>query len=531
MWTLVDGAIAEPVESFDEKYPHCLPASDLEELLESQKCEVDDDCTSTGFTTCNMSVFECEDGAGNTEYALEQSMVQYLVGIGSENNGAVWYAPGYYDDDAMEYTYEDIADYGEELPLYVDRYANLCSNIYDVDEATARVLYAAADGQFEADAALITADTAPEDYPENVANLMTFLTEDDWNFYTENQLQVDGEDENGDACTECVGFSSFWDFLSAVAKVPAFCNGNLGASYARFGEVAMCAKEFSSLVAVYITQTGTVYNGLTALTYEDGSAVPNYLSGGQVTEETRCASDHENYDATWCAELGYSNYDTADQFYMDKVNANGSVSDDNDYYPRGAGYVMGLDQYYWMSQVIYGDDTLIEDPTLLATDPVTFWLAGLKTWMIPSNGLPAPHNIITGQWEPTDDELDIGLSDGMGAVSSLLYGAEQCGMSQHPVANTRTEIYEDLIASIAAEDGSWTAADTIYDWEDSGCESVARESFPYGDYAQMPQFAVATVNGAQSDQGCFVTTDTTDYIIWKKDAFRDCVTEAMTARR
>lgn len=447
-----------------------------------------------------------------------------MVRIGSENNGGVMYAPGYYEDDGT-YTYETLVDYAEELPLYVDRYANLCSNIYDVDESTARVLYAAADGQFEADADLITADTAPEDYPENVANLMTFLTEEDWDYFTANQKLVDGEDENGDACTECVGFSSFWDFLSAVAKVPAFCNANLGPSYARFGEVAMCAKEFASLVAVYITQTGTVYNDLTALTYEDGTAVPNFLSGGQVTEETRCDSAHDNYDATWCAELPYVNYDTASAFYVAKVDAS-SAATDLDYYPRGAGYVMGLDQYYWMSQVIYGDDTLIEDPTLLATDPVTFWLAGLKTWMIPANGLPAPHNIITGQWEPTAAELDIGLSDGMGAVSSLLYGAEQCGMSQHPVANTRTEIYEDLIASIAAEDGSWTAADTIYDWEDSGCESVAREAFPYGDYSQMPQFATPRVDGNNADQGCFVTNETTDYIIWKKDAFRWCTMDA-----
>jgi hypothetical protein len=71
LWTLVDGAIGEPIESFDEKYPHCLPASDLEEILDMQYCEIDDDCTSAGFTTCNQYYNECEDGAGATEYALE----------------------------------------------------------------------------------------------------------------------------------------------------------------------------------------------------------------------------------------------------------------------------------------------------------------------------------------------------------------------------------------------------------------------------------------------------------------------------
>ena len=321
---------------------------------------------------------------------------------------------------------------------------------------------------------------------------------------------------DADCTEECVGFSTFWDFLSAVAKVPAFCNGNLGASYARFGTAAMCAKEFASLVATYITQTGPEYNDLPALTYEDETAVPAFLSGGQTSEETRCVSDHDNYDADWCAALGYENYDgTNSGFYAAKVDANSDIDTTNDYYPRGAGYTMGIEKYYWMSMVIYGDDSLLVDPTLLATDPVTFWLSGLMTWMIPMDGRPAPHNIITGQWEPIDEELEMGITDGMGAVSSLLYGGEQCGMSQHPVANTRTEIYDDLIASIEAADGSWTAADTIYSWEESGCESVSRDDFPYtGDYSVLPQFATGVVNGDYAAAGCWVTEEVTDYILW-----------------
>jgi len=74
----------------------------------------------------------------------------------------------------------------ETLPLYVSSYGELCGNIYDTDEATARVLYAAADGQFDPDAAAITADTLEDDYPENVKNLLEFLDEEDWDYYTAN---------------------------------------------------------------------------------------------------------------------------------------------------------------------------------------------------------------------------------------------------------------------------------------------------------------------------------------------------------
>lgn len=70
------------------------------------------------------------------------------------------------------------------------------------------------------------------------------------------------------------------------------------------------------------------------------------------------------------------------------------------------------------------------------------------TWMIPMNGLPAPHNIMLGQWEPTEDELAAGLTQGFGAVSALFWGAEQCGTTKNPTANTRTEIYEGIMASL-----------------------------------------------------------------------------------
>lgn len=74
----------------------------------------------------------------------------------------------------------------ETLPLYVSAYGEVCANMYDTDEATARVLYAAADGQFDANVPAITADTLEEDYPENVKNLLEFLDKEDWDYFTAN---------------------------------------------------------------------------------------------------------------------------------------------------------------------------------------------------------------------------------------------------------------------------------------------------------------------------------------------------------
>lgn len=115
------------------------------------------------------------------------------------------------------------------------------------------------------------------------------MTEADWAEVFANQLQVDDAD-----------FTTIYDFLSAIAMAPAFCDGSAGPSYARFADEAMCAKEFATMAAVAITQTGTEYNDLTPLTGDDGAELPAMLQGMQVTGETLCQTDHANYDETNC---------------------------------------------------------------------------------------------------------------------------------------------------------------------------------------------------------------------------------------
>lgn len=191
--------------------------------------------------------------------------------------------------------------------------------------------------------------------------------------------------------------------------------------------------------------------------------------------------------------------------------------------PRGAGYIYGADKYYWFSQVVYGDSSVTDDPELLTSDPVTWWMSGLMTWMIPQDGKPAPHNIMLGQWEAGWAEADLGITDGFGAVSQLLYGGSQCGMASHPVAALRTGIYESLIEMFEAER-------TIKDWESNDCAGAAREDFPnYGDWSYFPQFAdfnLAFEDGStEVSSSCAVVPYRTPYIVWKMDAFRDCVIE------
>lgn len=390
----------------------------------------------------------------------------------------------------------------------------------EVDEDLGRVLLAFNDGIFDMDQDEITEDTDPADYPDNVTNLTSFMGQDEFDYYTAFQLTTD--DGSGP-----VPFTTYWDFLTAVARTPGFCGGVPGGMYSRFDDAAMCAKEAAGAFATIITQTNAWDEDMVD---GDDESVPIYRQGLAVVQDPDCdAAAGADTNSDYCQWFGIDSADWP-SYYADKnLDPNGDL-----FVPRGAGYIYGVDQYYWFSQIVFGDSTITDDPTLVASDPVTWWLSGMLTWMIPMNGKPAPHNIIMGQWEPTWAEADLGIIDGFGAVSALLYGSEQCGMSGHPVADARTEIYEALIDDLEAADGSWEASETVYDFESNDCTRSAREEFPnYGAYASIPQFATyevslmdwdwAATGDVETAETCFVVNERTDYIVWMKDSFRNCI--------
>lgn len=180
LWAIKDRAVAEDKEFFEDKYPHCLPSGDdVKELIESQACDTADDCTNGNFPHCvsGLCVDNTDPAAAATEYEAYEKLAMHLA----EEKVEAW-------DWGIEYLIynDDFTMDIEVLPLYVSTYGEVCANIYDTDEATARVLYAAADGQFDASAPAITADTLEEDLPENVKNLLQFLDEEDWDYYTAN---------------------------------------------------------------------------------------------------------------------------------------------------------------------------------------------------------------------------------------------------------------------------------------------------------------------------------------------------------
>jgi basic endochitinase B len=75
----------------------------------------------------------------------------------------------------------------------------------------------------------------------------------------------------------------------------------------------------------------------------------------------------------------------------------------------------------------YGPADIYNRPDLVATDPATTWKTGLWFWMTPQPPKPSNHDIMVGNWVPTDADKALGRYPGFGMVINVINGGLECG--------------------------------------------------------------------------------------------------------
>jgi len=94
----------------------------------------------------------------------------------------------------------------------------------------------------------------------------------------------------------------------------------------------------------------------------------------------------------------------------------------------------------------------MQNPELLAKDGSLYWETALYKWMVPDGGMPSPHAIMAGQWQPSEADYAAGYSgEGFGTVMGLLDGENMCGSSKNPQAKIFKETYKTMSTLFEAE--------------------------------------------------------------------------------
>ena len=85
---------------------------------------------------------------------------------------------------------------------------------------------------------------------------------------------------------------------------------------------------------------------------------------------------------------------------------------------------------------------LINDPEMVATDPVVSFKTAIWYWMSPQGNKPSSHEVITEQWKPSDVDKAANRLAGYGVVTNVLSGGVECGHGPDDRVASRIGFYK-----------------------------------------------------------------------------------------
>ncbi|KAL6217961.1 hypothetical protein ACLB2K_011178 [Fragaria x ananassa] len=178
------------------------------------------------------------------------------------------------------------------------------------------------------------------------------------------------------------GFYTYDAFIAAAKAFPAF---------ATTGDTATRKRE----IAAFLAQTSHETTGGWA-TAPDGPYAWGYCFNKEKNPGSYCASD-PNYP---CAA-------------------------GKQYYGRGPIQLSWNYNYGQCGKAIGAN--LLNNPDLVATDPVISFKTAFWFWMTPQSPKPSCHDVITGKWNPSGADKSAGRSSGYGTITNIINGGLECG--------------------------------------------------------------------------------------------------------
>lgn len=111
----------------------------------------------------------------------------------------------------------------------------------------------------------------------------------------------------------------------------------------------------------------------------------------------------------------------------DRYRGRGPIQLTHDYNYNQAGRAIGAD--------------LINNPDLVARDPVVSFKTAVWFWMTPQGNKPSSHNVIIGRWTPSDADRSAGRVPGYGVITNIINGGLECGKGQNDKVASRIGFY------------------------------------------------------------------------------------------
>ncbi|EEE63651.1 hypothetical protein OsJ_18468 [Oryza sativa Japonica Group] len=113
---------------------------------------------------------------------------------------------------------------------------------------------------------------------------------------------------------------------------------------------------------------------------------------------------------------------------------------DKKYFGRGP-IQLSYNYNYGPAGEAIGED-LLNNPELVASDPVVSFKTALWFWMTPQSPKPSCHDVITGQWTPSSGDIAAGRVPGYGVITNIINGGLECGFGPDDRVANRIGFYQ-----------------------------------------------------------------------------------------
>ncbi|KAG5241561.1 hypothetical protein OIU76_024732 [Salix suchowensis] len=191
------------------------------------------------------------------------------------------------------------------------------------------------------------------------------------------------------------GFYTYDAFISAARSFSGF--GTSGDDTAR-------RRELSAFLAQTSHETTGGWPSA-----DDGPYAWGYCFIRENDRQTQCSSDQ------WPCPAGM-------QYY-----GRGPIQLTHNYNYGLAGQAIGVD--------------LINNPDLVATDPLISFKTAIWFWMTPQANKPSSHDVIIGQWGPSDADRAANRVPGYGVITNIINGGLECGSGANDKVADRIGFY------------------------------------------------------------------------------------------
>jgi len=184
---------------------------------------------------------------------------------------------------------------------------------------------------------------------------------------------------------------------------------------------------------------------------------PEFLKGDETTQKRELAAFLANIaqetSGGWAeAPGGYFKWglyfveeveDSTKNKYADPTKKNYPPIEGKSYLGRGPKQLSWNYNYGQFSEAWYGSkDSLLLHPERLAHDPVLSFVSALWFWMTPQFPKPSCHDIMSGKWKPTENDLLKGCVPGFGATVNVINGGVECNGAKLDKTAYRYQYYQ-----------------------------------------------------------------------------------------